>query len=208
MTPHDGESAYNDEPPRLARLTPAMLTERQRQLYESVTGGKRGGGPFALVDDDGSLHGPFNAMLVAPHVGARLEQLGAVLRYESVLPDIVRETVILYVASQWRSEFEWYAHSAVAAAVGMLSTTVESLKEGQRPVGEDQAVLIAYDVCLSLDRAGAVPRDLYDAARAEFSDVGIVELASIYGYYTALAALLAVFDVELPSGTARTWRHP
>src|SRR4051794_30937092 len=100
---------------RLAKFRPGDLDHEQRQLYDAIAGGPRAQGPqlFQLVDDDGCLEGPFNALLLQPGLGQALQALGAAVRYETSPPDRAREVAILVVAHHWRSGFEWYAHEAV-----------------------------------------------------------------------------------------------
>src|SRR5215471_1586181 len=106
----------NSPPVRVPRLRPEQLTDEQRRLYQEVLDGPRGQGRqfFPLVDADGVLTGPFNAMLASPRVGTAVQRLGAALRYQTDLPDRIRELVILVVAAQLGSEFEWHAHESLA----------------------------------------------------------------------------------------------
>src|SRR5437016_5410845 len=106
---------------RLPDVSPEALDIHQRALYDAITAGPRAQGPqrFRLVDDHGRLTGPFAVMLVAPRVGEPLSRLGEAIRYETSLPARVREVAILIVAARWRSEFEWYAHEAIARDVGL-----------------------------------------------------------------------------------------
>lgn len=57
--------------PRLPLLSPGQLSEEQRVLYDEIAAGPRARGPqlFELVDSQGRLNGPFNAMLFSPPVG-------------------------------------------------------------------------------------------------------------------------------------------
>ena len=61
---------------RLQRLVPESLDDQQRALYELISAGPRAAGPqaFRLVDDDGALEGPFNAMLLCPVLGTALQE--------------------------------------------------------------------------------------------------------------------------------------
>lgn len=146
------------------------------------------------VAADGTLHGPFDAMLRAPGSGSALAALGAALRYAGTLPDRVRELVVLAVAAHHRSAFEWHAHAPIAAALG--------LRTGPPPgsdVAEEQAAL---DAATELLHTG----DLSDATWARTVDAlgeaGTVELTTLVGYYALLAMQLRVLRVPLPDGAA------
>jgi 4-carboxymuconolactone decarboxylase len=183
---------------RLAKLTPTGLTPDQRAVYDSVTGGRRAGGPFRLVDADGGLEGPFNAVLLQPRVGQALQALGAAVRFETTVTDRVREIAILVVAAGCGSEFEWYAHAAIGRAAGLTDaelaaiagTRFDGFADGtERTVARTAHALVTSD---DLDDDG------YAAAVGELGEAGLFELLTLVGYYRALALQLRVFRVATP----------
>src|SRR5688572_15734814 len=117
---------------RLPRLTPVELDADQRAVYESIVGGPRASTPqhFPLTADDGSLIAPFAAMLVAPPVGQRLQDLGASIQFSTELTPRCREIAILQVAQALGSEFEWWAHERVGRAVGLTDDELTALSLG------------------------------------------------------------------------------
>lgn len=186
---------------RLPLLAPETLDDEQRVVYDAVAGGPRAGGPFRVVDDQGRLAGPFNAMLHAPGIGQALQQLGSALRFSGRLPARTRELVICAVAAHWDSEYEWYAHSRVAASVGVTPSELASLREHRTPAGllpEEEAALA---LCVALLRDRAVDDDVHAAALMHHGNAGLVELVVLVGYYQALAGLLATADVPAPPDT-------
>lgn len=189
---------------RLSQPTPEELSAEQRAVYDAIVGGKRSSGPrlFELTAADGSLHGPFNAMLMSPELGGALQRVGEVLRYESTLPASVRELVILMVSCDWKCEFEWYAHSAVARHIGMPERTLDRLRAGERPDDLTDEESVAYDVCTALSRDRALDDDLYLRAREVYDERAVTELVFLFGYYTTLAAALNAFAVSPPPGAA------
>jgi 4-carboxymuconolactone decarboxylase len=187
---------------RLPPLPTDQLSAAQRAVYEAITGGRRasGGSPFELVAGDGSLLGPFGAMLRSPRIGNAVQHLGELLRYESSLRDDVRELAILTVAQAWQSEFEWYAHAAIGARVGVPPEAIQALREGRRPERLDAEQAAAYDLCLALDTQRKVPDEVYTRAREHLGEQGVVDLVFLYGYYVLVAATLSAFDIGLPDG--------
>ena len=125
---------------RLAKLDPESLSETQRALYESIARGRRAQGPqlFRLTDEAGRLEGPFNAFLLQPAVGTALQALGAAVRYETALTDRARELAILVVAASSGSDFEWYAHEAVARSVGVSDEELLGVRAGRHDVLTDE----------------------------------------------------------------------
>jgi alkylhydroperoxidase family enzyme len=118
---------------RIQKLAPALLDEEQRSLYDAIAGGRRAQGPqlFRLTDEDGRLEGPFNAFLLQPRLGSALQALGSSVRYDTGLDDRCREIAILVVAAHWRSDFEWYAHEAVARSAGLDDAELAAVRDGR-----------------------------------------------------------------------------
>ena len=117
---------------RVHPFTPDTLSGAQRDLYHAITSGPRAQGPqrFALTHRDGSLRGPFNAFLLAPELGAALQEVGAAVRIAECSA-IERE----------RSRSSWWlpagtapssatAHEAVGAAAGLTDAELAALRVG------------------------------------------------------------------------------
>ena len=184
---------------RAARLRPDALSCDQARVYEHITGGPRSKGPraFDITDADGALLGPFNAMLSSPQVGDRLQALGAALRYESGLPDRVREAIILVVAAHHGSAFERYAHEATGRQVGLTSRELEILRDA-RPanVFTEPAEQSAVDAAHQLLTRGDCDDDCFAALDRHYGKDGVFEIATLVGYYSLLAMQLRLFRAD------------
>jgi 4-carboxymuconolactone decarboxylase len=187
---------------RLPPHRPEELSERQRGVYEAITKGRRAQGPklFTTTGPQGELLGPFAAMLAHPVVGEPLQRLGQALRYETSLPTLAREVVILAVAAHHRSEYEWYAHSAVARHAGIEATVIEALRGGGRPPDVDEEARAAWQLAVLLLRHEHVPDDVFTAVESALGTSGIVEVTALVGYYVLLAQLIDVFELTPPEG--------
>lgn len=181
---------------RFHAFTPSELTPEQAELYASIATGPRATGPqhFALTNDDGSLVGPFNALLLSPVLGHALQGVGAAVRYSTALTARTREIAILIVATHWHSAFELMAHEAVGRAAGLTDAEITAIREGGIPSLDDEHEA----ACAALVHA-ATRGDLDDAqwaaARAVLDEPTIFELVTLVGYYAALALQLRVFRV-------------
>jgi 4-carboxymuconolactone decarboxylase len=186
---------------RLPHLTPDQLDPTQRELYDTIVGGRRAKGPrrFALADEAGRLNGPFNAMLLAPTVGQALQRLGSALRYESSLGDRVREMAILAVAAHWHSTFEQHAHEPHARAAGATDEQVTALREGLVPESDDETERAALRLVFAVLRDDDVDDTTYAEVVPVIGDQVAVELTTLVGYYTTLALQLRVFRVADPT---------
>jgi 4-carboxymuconolactone decarboxylase len=184
---------------RARSLTPADLDDEQRAVYDGIASGPRASGPFRIIEEDGSLTGPFFPMLFAPTVGGALAALGEAIRYDSSLSPRTREIAILAVAALRRSDYEWYAHERVGAAIGMSASELADLKAGREPPYEpaDLDVLRASRMLAGGER---VDDDLYARLVDELGEAGVFELAVLVGYYTTLAVVMDVFEVSVPRG--------
>jgi alkylhydroperoxidase family enzyme len=182
------------------RFRPEQLTDEQRPLYEELLYGPRGQGRqfFPLIDADGVLTGPFNAMLASPRVGTAVQRLGAALRYQTALPDRIRELVILVVAAQLGSEFEWYAHEPLARHHGVDGDVIAALRDGRPPSIADEAQRAAHDLAVALLGGEDIPDERYDAMAAALGTPGVFDVSAIVGYYWLLAAQMRLFKVEQP----------
>ena len=184
----------------MARLTPVRpeaMTDDQQILYKAILGGKRGPGMRA---EDGALIGPFNAMLLNPHVGDRVQRLGEALRFDISLPRNVIEVATLVVGSHWRAQFEWWAHERLAKQAGVSEAVVAAIKHGERPDFSNDDEAGAYDVASELYRTQRLTDASYAKAVQRFGESGVFELIALVGYYSLVSLLLNGFDVPLPAG--------
>lgn len=182
---------------RIPSLTRADLDDDQRELYDEIVGGPRGRRAGArLVAPDGSLRGPFNALLLSPVVGSPFQRIGAALRFETELSADLRELAILLVAAEWSCEFEWSAHAPLARDAGLDEHTIDTLADGGVPQYDSELRGLvdraAREVFTERTITSATYRDLEDGLgrRSTF------ELLAIIGYYSMLALVLNGFDVR------------
>lgn len=188
---HDGS--------RIAALAPDRLDDQQRLLYDAIAHGRRGQGPalFPLVDEDGCLRGPFNAMLLSPAVGGPLQQLGSSVRYDTSFTGRERELAILVVANHWRSSFELAAHEAIGAHVGLSAEEIAAVRsEHVETLSAREAAVVRLAQVLvrewTLDEAEwAIAVDVLGTPL-------LFELTVLVGYYSLLALQLRVFSDEAP----------
>jgi 4-carboxymuconolactone decarboxylase len=210
---------------RIPKLAPSALDDEQRALYDAITGGRRAQGPqlFRLTDSEGHLEGPFNAFLLQPRLGSALQALGSSVRYDTGLDDRCREIAILVVAAHWASDFEWYAHEAIARSVGLADADLAAIRDGryagqagvrdghhaERAADRDardtvmaeREALVARTVAALLTR-GDLEDAEYREAVEHLGPAGLFELLTLVGYYATLALQLRVFRVPAPDGPA------
>jgi alkylhydroperoxidase family enzyme len=187
-------------PQRLPLLPPGRLDPAQRALYEAIVGGPRAGGPgrAPLRDEQGRLAGPFNALLYSPRIGQAVQELGAAVRFGPGLAPRAREIAILEVARHSRSDYEWSAHTAAAAAAGLTPEEIGRIESGGEAATFDPCESTVRSVARSLLAARDLPDELYERARDALGEPLLVELVVLVGYYQLLALLLQVARVPVP----------
>ena len=185
--------------PRIPKLEPSALDDDQRFLYDAIAGGRRAQGPqlFRLADSRGRLEGPFNAFLLQPRLGSALQALGSAVRYDTGLDDRCREIAILVVAAHWRSDFEWYAHQAVARSVGLTAPDLAAIRDGRHEVLTGPEAVVARTADALVTR-GDLDDAEYREAVGHLGTPGLFELLTLVGYYATLALQLRVFRVPAP----------
>jgi 4-carboxymuconolactone decarboxylase len=182
---------------RLDALPPAGLTPEQRALYDAVLTSPR---KDVHLAEDGSLKGPFNALLYNPAIGLPLQRLGSALRYEGLLPPRARELAILTVAAAFGSNYEWYAHVPIAESAGITEEQIQAIRRGGMPDLTDAAERAVVSVARAQLARDDIDDAAYEAAASLIGAAELVELTTLVGYYGILAVQMQLFRVPLPAG--------
>lgn len=186
---------------RLPYLKREDLSDDGRTLWDSITE-TRGA---AAVNEEGGLVGPFNAWVSAPHVGAKLADLGAVLRFGTSMDRKVLELAIITTAAHWRSEFEWWAHTRMAREHGVEPAVIDAIRAGDEPPLSSDAERAVVAAAKELAANGRLTDSTYESARLALGDQGLIELVAVCGYYALVSFTLNAFDVPLPPGQQPAW---
>jgi 4-carboxymuconolactone decarboxylase len=186
---------------RIPLLQPDHLDEDQRRLYDSLNStavpwAQASG--FVAKSDDGGLIGPFNVALHSPVIGAAFDKLQSVEAENTTLNQRVRQVVILTVGAVWQSDYERYAHKAVARKAGLAEETVTALANGDEAPGLLEEEIVAQRFTRQLILHHHVDQDLFDRAKGCFGVRGIVDLLFLAGCYQTVCSLLNGFEVPVP----------
>ena len=161
-----------------------------------------------VITPDDTLSGPFNAFLHAPEAGGHAAALGAALRYHTSLGQRLTEVVIITVASRWKAEFEWWAHSRVARENGVPDAVVDAISRGEEPPFTADDERIVYTAAHEISHTGQLSQASYDAASKLLGETGVVELVALCGYYSLISFMLNSFGIPLPDGVQPVWAEP
>jgi FlaA1/EpsC-like NDP-sugar epimerase len=111
------------------------------------------------------------------------------------LPRADTELVILRVAHNCGSEYEWRHHDRLARAAGLTAEQVERVRQPTVTQGwtERQALLI--HVADELHERRDIPDDLWTALTHELSEVEIIELVMLVAHYEMLATTIQALRI-------------
>jgi 4-carboxymuconolactone decarboxylase len=187
MTSPQGFGGKNSE--RLPLIPPDERSEAQRAAADAIVNGPRK-----------ALFGPFVPLLHKPVLMERLGDLGAALRFESGLPDHIRELVITATARAVDNQFEWQTHAPLALKAGVSQGILDALAERRVPRGlpEDQA--IALDLAAELLRTNGLSDSSFEAAEGRFGKAGVLELTVLVGYFVTICWVMNVARTPSPGG--------
>ena len=178
-----------DPPDRMPPLPFETMNPAQRAAAEELIAGPRK-----------AVRGPFIPLMRSPELLTRVQKLGEVLRFHSVLPARLAELATLVVARRWTQQFEWTVHVPLALEAGVAPRTVDALREGRRPAdlaGDERLVVDLVDELLTHHGVSDVG---YDDAVATLGERGVVELVGLVGYFTMVSMILNV--AHTPADTA------
>ena len=184
---------------RMSMIPADKQTDAQKKAvadYKALRGADLAGPPWSVL-----LRVPDQ---VVPALQIRLHYLN-----RSVLSPKLTELAILTAARKWTNNWEWNAHSTAAATAGLSADIMASLADGRRPdrMADDEAIV--YDFSLELQANQGVGDATYAKAVAKFGEAGVVELASIQGYYAYLAMVMDVARIGVqPNAASPLERFP
>jgi len=174
------------------------LDDAQRTLYGELMQRRAEARPFRNATDQGELIGPFNAFLHAPQIGAAFLAAHEAEEAHTPLNRQIREIVILAVGSAWKSDFEIYAHVALASRAGLPDEAVAAILEGREPdLGTDERVAWKFGSELALTHR--VSDETYAAALRSFGQDGVIAMAFLVALYHGTSVMLNAFDVPAPT---------
>jgi 4-carboxymuconolactone decarboxylase len=133
-----------------------------------------------------------------PGVATKVGQLGEHLRFHGVLPDAVRELVILRARrAYW---YEWSHHQRPARLAGISQDVIDALTAGEVPDAlpdSSRAALEAVDATVA---NRSIPAHVQQRFVDVHGNAGIVELVALCGLYAIMTYTITAFDIEIEQG--------
>jgi 4-carboxymuconolactone decarboxylase len=139
-------------------------------------------------------------MLNNPGVAAKVGAFGEQLRFHGVLPDAVRELVILRFAARQRNGYEWSHHQRPARLAGLDQDTIDALTAGRIPDALPDGSRAALEAVDAVVAKRSIPAEVQRRFVGVHGNAGIVELVALCGLYGIMSYMVTAFDIELEEG--------
>jgi 4-carboxymuconolactone decarboxylase len=148
------------------------MTPAQRAAAEALIAGPRK-----------AVFGPFIPLLRSPDLLGRVGKVGEYLRFESGLDVRVRELVTCLAARHVSNQFEWLMHAPLALKAGVQRAALDDIAHGRHPRALAADESVAIDFASELLHHHGVSDASYAAAKTAFGEQGVIDLATLVGYF-------------------------
>lgn len=173
-----------------------MSPEQSRVLGEVLSGMRK------------QVPAPVYAWLLNPELARRAQSLGELLRFQTTLAPAESELAILITGVFWMSHYEWTAHKKIALQAGLDREIIDDLAAGRSPRFDSSRMKAIHAYAVALLQTRRVPDELFNIAKGQLGERGLVELVGILGYYSLVAMTLNAFQIGLPECAAIELNDP
>ncbi len=186
------KDVYPDSRFRLPLPKRDDLDEYGKRVYDTmVDPGRR-----SLV----GLNGPAGIRMYDPKVAEMMNSINLYLRRDTGFGDRLTEIAILTTAREMDNQFEWAAHVIAGRQAGVEPAVIDIIKFRKPIAGlpDKERSIIGFGRELFSQKK--VSSATFAEALRLFGRRGLVDLTSLMSLYSATAALLNAFDMQLPPG--------
>ena len=196
------------ELPPLARALPSTMPDTGAERFKPLPAGEMTPPQKNLMDllvsgkIEGGTRGPVNILLRSPDIGEGILRFGAYERFHSPLPMKLNELAALVTIRNAGAQFPWYAHHRAGVKAGLREAVVHAIAEGTKPTGLEADEQAVYNFTAEALRTGRVSDAVFNAAKRQLGERGVVEVMGVIGYYQTVSLLTNVDRYPLPEGVA------
>lgn len=146
----------------------------------------------------------FRALLHCPKAAGYFTSMGAQLRFQSGMPEHLKQLTTILVAREWNSAIEWTHHAALAARAGVSTASIEAIHTGEAPAGLTEPEQVIARFVHQLLRHKEVSDEVFAAAHTLLGTQGVVDLTLTCSYYTGLALAQIALKLDMEPGVVST----
>jgi len=154
----------------------------------------------AHADGRPQLGDVYVRMFNNPAVAAKVGALGEHLRFSGILPDAVRELVIVRSSARQRYGYEWAHHQRPAKLAGISQEVIDAVTAGEVPGALPDASRAALEAVDAVVAKRSIPADVQRRFVAAYGNAGIVELVVLCGLYAIMGYMTTAFDIGIEKG--------
>ena len=140
-----------------------------------------------LVETRGRVSPGFAPILNNPDVAYRIAFLGSHIRFESELPDNIRELVALVASVELEGVYEQGLHTRDALPAGVSQATIDAANAKAEITTATPDEALAVKLTRELTRTRHITDETFAEAEKRFGASGVVELIATAAYYSMLA---------------------
>ena len=174
---------------KLPNATREAMTPEQQQIWDKIHQGRTGGG------------GPYSMLLHSPEMAQHFAATEDYFRNNSLLPDPVREIIILTAAREVEARYAWTRHEIRAHKVGVKPEVIEAIRahaDTDQFTGTDKLLV---EFTRTLMNQHLLPDDLFARMEKEFGKAKFIECVGLLGHYITIGTVIKMFDVQPPAGS-------
>jgi len=112
------------------------------------------------------------------------------------LPRVDTELVILRVAANAGSEYEWGHHERLGRKAGLSAEEIERVRSGPEAAGWSPRQALLLRAADELHADGRIGDELWAQLSQQLDEVRLIELCMLVGHYEMLAMTLGSLGVE------------
>ena len=144
----------------------------------------------------GQVPGPHKIWLANPKLSETIVPTGAYYQTESSLSKAEIEIATSVINSSWGAAYSNYEHEIIGEQQGHLPPEkVQALIAGLPTGFDDPREQVVYELALTLAQRRVVPTGLYERAKDQLGDAGVVDVTVLMGWFTMVSLTLMAYDV-------------
>ena len=174
---------------KLPNATRESMTAEQQKIWDKIHEGRTGGG------------GPYSMLMYSPEMAQHFAATEDYFRNNSLLPDPVREVIILTAAREVSAHYAWTRHEIRAHKVGIKPEVIEALRAHagvDKFVGREKLLV---EFTRTLMNQHELPDDLFARMEKEFGHAKFIEAVGLLGHYITIGTVIRTFDIRPPEGS-------